>query len=159
MYSSIVLSYKISTDFSSIIFLNHVVRESLYVVTDVRIDQGFSNIPPDSAPNKIFIRRRISLSYSIFDFRYISQCPVISHSSNRKMASSTIARLLSRNTGVIRNSVARLHLCGVSGQLTCYEKFLNRSRQNVVPFVSQVNTGNNRTKSMNFSPRLIRCVF
>ncbi|XP_035740339.1 acyl carrier protein, mitochondrial-like isoform X1 [Vespa mandarinia] len=53
------------------------------------------------------------------------------------MASYTIARLLSRNTGVLRNSVARLHLCGVSGQLTCYEKFLNRSRQNVVPHISQ----------------------
>ncbi|XP_047363113.1 acyl carrier protein, mitochondrial isoform X3 [Vespa velutina] len=53
------------------------------------------------------------------------------------MASYTIARLLSRNTGILRNSVTRLHLCGVNGQLTCYKKFLNRSRQNVVPHISQ----------------------
>ncbi|XP_043679258.1 acyl carrier protein, mitochondrial isoform X1 [Vespula pensylvanica] len=53
------------------------------------------------------------------------------------MASYAIARLLSRNTGVFRNSVVRLHLCGVSGQLTCYGKLLNRSREHVVPFISQ----------------------
>ncbi|XP_047363112.1 acyl carrier protein, mitochondrial isoform X2 [Vespa velutina] len=61
------------------------------------------------------------------------------------MASYTIARLLSRNTGILRNSVTRLHLCGVNGQLTCYKKFLNRSRQNVVPHISQVKIGFVRT--------------
>ncbi|KAF7385805.1 hypothetical protein HZH66_011647 [Vespula vulgaris] len=61
------------------------------------------------------------------------------------MASYAIARLLSRNTGVFRNSVVRLHLCGVSGQLTCYGKLLNRSREHVVPFISQVRIGFVRT--------------
>ncbi|KAK2581341.1 hypothetical protein KPH14_008111 [Odynerus spinipes] len=53
------------------------------------------------------------------------------------MASCTIARLLARNPGIFRNSVARLHLCGASTQLTCYGKLFNRSRQNIVPFISQ----------------------
>ncbi|KAK2581342.1 hypothetical protein KPH14_008111 [Odynerus spinipes] len=61
------------------------------------------------------------------------------------MASCTIARLLARNPGIFRNSVARLHLCGASTQLTCYGKLFNRSRQNIVPFISQVKIGAVRT--------------
>ncbi|XP_043487699.1 acyl carrier protein, mitochondrial isoform X3 [Polistes fuscatus] len=53
------------------------------------------------------------------------------------MASYTVARLLSKNTGIFRNSIARLHLYRASTQLTCYGKLFDRSRQNVVPLTSQ----------------------
>ncbi|XP_014614226.1 PREDICTED: acyl carrier protein, mitochondrial isoform X1 [Polistes canadensis] len=53
------------------------------------------------------------------------------------MASYTVARLLSKNTGIFKNSIARLHLYRASTQLTCYGKLFDRSRQNVVPLTSQ----------------------
>ncbi|XP_043487698.1 acyl carrier protein, mitochondrial isoform X2 [Polistes fuscatus] len=61
------------------------------------------------------------------------------------MASYTVARLLSKNTGIFRNSIARLHLYRASTQLTCYGKLFDRSRQNVVPLTSQVKIGFLRT--------------
>ncbi|KAI4487866.1 hypothetical protein M0802_011754 [Mischocyttarus mexicanus] len=61
------------------------------------------------------------------------------------MASYTVARLLSKNTGVLRNSIARLHLYRASTQLTCNGKLFNRSRQNVIPLTSQVTIGFVRT--------------
>ncbi|XP_014614227.1 PREDICTED: acyl carrier protein, mitochondrial isoform X2 [Polistes canadensis] len=61
------------------------------------------------------------------------------------MASYTVARLLSKNTGIFKNSIARLHLYRASTQLTCYGKLFDRSRQNVVPLTSQVKIGFIRT--------------